>query len=147
MADDTRTTIQQRTQHAPDAPQTDSCSQVRVIRLPCRFPGQQCTCRWSAATVSPRIQISATISCLLGTWVPLAHVATKPGVLCASGRAPGSVYGQFTAAVNGATGWVAGAAFLVTGRVAPAAFLERRYRSFLAVFDRFLAVIARNYFA
>ena len=31
------------------------------MRLPCRFLGQQCTCRWSAATVSPRIQISDEI--------------------------------------------------------------------------------------
>ena len=31
MADDTRTTIQQRTQHAPDAPHNGSCSQLRVI--------------------------------------------------------------------------------------------------------------------
>ena len=31
------------------------------MRLPCHFPGQQCTCRWSAATVSPRIQISDEI--------------------------------------------------------------------------------------
>ena len=31
MADDTRTTTQQRTQHAPVAPHNDSCSQLRVI--------------------------------------------------------------------------------------------------------------------
>jgi hypothetical protein len=31
MADDTRTTTQQRTQHAPVAPRNDSCSQLRVI--------------------------------------------------------------------------------------------------------------------
>ena len=31
------------------------------MRLPCHFPGQQRTCRWSVATVSPRIQISDEI--------------------------------------------------------------------------------------
>jgi len=31
------------------------------MRLPCRFLGQQHACRWSAASVSPRIQISDEI--------------------------------------------------------------------------------------
>ena len=31
------------------------------MRLSCRYLGQQRACRWSAATVSPRIQISDEI--------------------------------------------------------------------------------------
>ena len=39
-------------------PERQLWSATDNVRLPCRFIGQQCTCRWSATTVSPCIQIS-----------------------------------------------------------------------------------------
>ena len=42
-------------------PERQLWSATDNVRLPCRFIGQQCTCRWSATTVSPCIQISDEI--------------------------------------------------------------------------------------
>jgi len=87
IADDTRTNIQQRTQHTPDAPENGSCSHLRVIcDCPAIFPassvlaggqrrtGETAAARWNGwrccvQPLLPTTCISTRCRESSGTWV------------------------------------------------------------------------------